>query len=218
MDKKEIIKVILFILIIFLSLALIVAGIFIWRKYNTQNSIVKETTEIYYDENAKPITMKQLDTEKANILYQQASYVYWCTDRYFITKLQTEEIYNDKTEEYVFGSEITNFYNVIDNFFTEKGKEQFLNTVEGVFVKDGKAYTGFFGRASDATYVSTELILKESSEEAIEYIAKSKYIDDEEFQGDASEYTGEKFKYEEKPFKIVYENNKWLVDEFTLAN
>ena len=65
--------------------------------------------------------------------------------------------------------------------------------------------------------MSTELIKVNISENKIEYIAKSKYVDDTNENFDPEKSNSENpVKYEEKPFIIIRENNKWLVDEFTL--
>ena len=65
--------------------------------------------------------------------------------------------------------------------------------------------------------MSAELIKVNISENKIEYIAKLKYVDDKNENFDPEKSDGENpVKYEEKPFILIRENNKWLVDKFIL--
>lgn len=233
MDKEKTKKIILIILIILLSISLITAVVFILENIRkTEPSQTKEvieneinaTTELYEDELVKPVNEEQIVLNDAYILFGHASYMYWGNERYYKVKVYPDVVKDEETGEERYLNEIVNFNEVMNTYFTEKGREQFKNTVTSMLIKDGKAYEAGEGRAEDPTYCGTELILENEEDGRMEYIAKSRYIDKEaieEEEGteiDYSKYSEEDYYFEERPFIIVYDGEKWRIEAFTLPN
>lgn len=238
MEQDKTKKIILIVLIVLLSVIIITVGIFILIKnvlLNNDKSNTSEeeleiiylnsTTEVFQDDIIKKtISEEQLSLTEAYNLYNQASYIYWGNERYFKIKQHADIVTNEETGEERYLCEVTNFSEVMDEYFTEDGKEQYANTVTSLLIKDGKAYAGAEGRAANPAYYSTELVLENEDENEVEYTAKSTYLEDEVLsqnegtEVDFSKYSEDDFYTVEKPFRLVYDGEKWKIDSFTLPN
>lgn len=135
-------------------------------------------------------------------------------------KICSEELNNAlgwSKETYSDVREIYNYHECIDNNFSKKIQNRFLNEVYVVNYNNKFYILDAGGRGANIFYLSTEFIKVNVSENKIEYIAKSKYVDDTSENFDSEKSNSENpVKYEEKSFVLIKESDRWLVDEFTL--
>ena len=142
----------------------------------------------------------------ANKIYNNATALSWMLDGQFkfdyAQTVQTTE--SDGSTHGL--SLITNYYEVMNDNFTQNGIEQFEeDSFEGVYKIGGKVYSATPQRGAES-YEGTSLIEKSRDANSVTYIAKSYYI---------KELNGGNLTSEED-FKIVKNNGKWLIDEFYL--
>lgn len=219
------------ILWLLLALSIVLFIVIMWLCFTYRNKqdkmidyykqkITQEQGEIEKAEYLSQVTDEkptELSLSEANKIYEKAGKLYFNSPEVFNISDTEEKVYISELKQSASCREITNFYEVLNNTFTEKGKQQYLSKKEGIAIENGKVYTDFSGKGGDVTYVSTELILKTSENNKMEYVAKAKYIDDAGYTDFSQTYTGNNFRYEESPFVLVYENGTWLIDDFTMA-
>lgn len=132
----------------------------------------------------------------------------------YVKSENEEEVYIEELGETVKCVEILNYDDIANEIFSEKGKEELL--IRTNIYKLGDKYYCPVEEGPKSLYVSTEFVEVEITNDRRGYNAKTTFIDDEEYEGEVSEYTGEQFRYEENAFILVLENGKWLVEEFML--
>ncbi|MBR6033418.1 MAG: hypothetical protein IKP28_01525 [Clostridia bacterium] len=203
------------------------------QQASTQSTEANQQTETKKEETEQEsmVTLSGATEEDKTIgvldLYNKAMELY--NDKFgtafkLSSKKETFEETSEDGSSYSYSArEVLNADEVLDEVFSANGKQVYKDY--NFITKDGVLYKADAAGGSDATYWGTELELRTSNNSKREYTAKSRYIDWSEFTNEELErlYKNpdefkDMFTYSTDIFSVVKENDKWLVEDFTMPN